>query len=72
MTTDTNDQTPISNDAREQRRAEAAKRARAEAEARRAHADAARNDGPVEKGGQDGPDPTRYGDWEKAGIVSDF
>jgi len=27
---------------------------------------------PKEKGGQDGPEPTRYGDWEKAGIVSDF
>ncbi|HAT08296.1 MAG TPA: DUF1674 domain-containing protein [Rhodobiaceae bacterium] len=27
---------------------------------------------PKEKGGQEGPEPTRYGDWEKAGIVSDF
>ena len=27
---------------------------------------------PKEQGGQDGPEPTRYGDWEKAGIVSDF
>ena len=25
-----------------------------------------------ESGGQDGPEPTRYGDWEKDGIVSDF
>jgi hypothetical protein len=25
-----------------------------------------------EIGGQAGPDPVRYGDWEKAGIVSDF
>jgi hypothetical protein len=25
-----------------------------------------------ETGGRDGPDPVRYGDWEKDGIVSDF
>lgn len=25
-----------------------------------------------ESGGQDGPEPTRYGDWEKDGIISDF
>lgn len=25
-----------------------------------------------EVGGRDGPDPARYGDWEKDGIVSDF
>jgi hypothetical protein len=25
-----------------------------------------------EFGGQAGPDPTRYGDWEKNGRVSDF
>jgi hypothetical protein len=25
-----------------------------------------------EVGGRDGPDPARYGDWEKGGIVSDF
>ena len=23
-------------------------------------------------GGQAGPEPTRYGDWEKDGIISDF
>jgi hypothetical protein len=22
--------------------------------------------------GEEGPDPTRYGDWEKKGIASDF
>ena len=27
---------------------------------------------PVEIGGRDGPDPTRYGDWEKAGRCIDF
>lgn len=27
---------------------------------------------PGERGGRDGPEPTRYGDWEKKGIISDF
>jgi hypothetical protein len=27
---------------------------------------------PAEQGGRDGPDPVRYGDWEKNGIASDF
>ena len=27
---------------------------------------------PVEVGGPRGPEPTRYGDWEKAGRCSDF
>ena len=48
----------------------AARRALAEAEERRrkAAADAAAK----EVGGRDGPDPVRYGDWEKDGIISDF
>lgn len=25
-----------------------------------------------EIGGRSGPEPTRYGDWEKNGIISDF
>ncbi len=25
-----------------------------------------------EIGGRKGPEPTRYGDWEKNGIISDF
>lgn len=25
-----------------------------------------------EVGGRDGPDPVRYGDWEKGGIAVDF
>ena len=29
-------------------------------------------DMPVEFGGRDGPEPTRFGDWERKGIVSDF
>ncbi len=27
---------------------------------------------PKEIGGRDGPDPTRYGDWEKEGRCIDF
>ena len=51
-----------------------AKRALAEAEERRRQADArqAANPRPAEVGGRTGPDPTRYGDWEKNGIASDF
>ena len=49
--------------------AEAAKRALAEAEARRGARQAAL---PAERGGQAGPEPTRYGDWEKKGIIADF
>lgn len=27
---------------------------------------------PPETGGPSGPEPTRYGDWERKGIASDF
>jgi hypothetical protein len=48
----------------------AARRALEEAAARRA---AARpSELPPEEGGPKGPEPTRYGDWEKNGIASDF
>lgn len=50
-----------------------AQRALAEAEERRRLAALVANQSaPTEIGGQPGPDPIRYGDWEKAGIVSDF
>ncbi|HEY8246429.1 MAG TPA: DUF1674 domain-containing protein [Hyphomicrobium sp.] len=50
----------------------AAERALAEAEERR-RAEKARADGAkAEVGGRNGPDPARYGDWEKDGIASDF
>ena len=49
----------------------AAKRALAEAEERRKAADA-RTPLPTELGGRDGPEPVRYGDWEKKGIAIDF
>lgn len=45
-------------------------RALAEAEARRAAL--AQTALPEEHGGRNGPEPTRYGDWEVKGIVSDF
>jgi hypothetical protein len=48
----------------------AAKRALAEAEARRKAAKEV--DLPPELGGRDGPEPVRYGDWEKKGIAVDF
>jgi hypothetical protein len=49
----------------------AAARALAEAQARHA-ARAAREGERAKEEGRDGPDPTRYGDWEKRGIASDF
>jgi len=49
---------------------EAGERARAEADARRAAEQAVEQ--PKELGGRAGPEPTRYGDWEKKGIISDF
>jgi hypothetical protein len=49
-----------------------ARRALAEAEERRRNRDAEAREPAVEKGGQAGPDPVRYGDWEKGGIISDF
>lgn len=51
---------------------EAAKRALAEAEARRKDIDARAAGMPKELGGRDGPEPARYGDWERKGIASDF
>ena len=48
----------------------AAIRALAEAEARRKAAKAA--DLPPALGGRDGPEPVRFGDWEKKGLAIDF
>ena len=48
----------------------AARRALEEARARRKSGQAARR--PRELGGREGPEPTRYGDWENKGIASDF
>lgn len=49
----------------------AAQRALAEAEARRAAAQA-EADRIAEQGGPRGPEPTRFGDWERKGIAVDF
>jgi hypothetical protein len=55
---------------------DAAKRALAEAEERRRLATEEtrqqQGSGTKERGGRKGPDPVRYGDWEKDGIISDF
>ncbi|MEM6758097.1 MAG: DUF1674 domain-containing protein [Pseudomonadota bacterium] len=48
----------------------AAKRALAEAEERRKARDEVKL--PTELGGRDGPEPVRFGDWEKKGIAYDF
>jgi hypothetical protein len=49
---------------------EAAKRALQEAKERREAAE--QKELPVELGGRDGPEPVRYGDWERKGIAVDF
>ena len=49
---------------------EVAQRALKEAEERRAKTP--QKPLPKELGGRNGPEPIRYGDWEKKGIVSDF
>jgi len=49
---------------------EAATRALAEAQARRKSGSA--HPSRPEVGGRKGPEPTRYGDWEKNGLISDF
>lgn len=50
----------------------AAQRALAEAEARRKAAEANASPRQKEFQGPKGPEPTRYGDWERKGIASDF
>ena len=49
-----------------------AERALQEAAARRAEREATAKSVPKEIGGPAGPEPTRYGDWEKKGLTSDF
>lgn len=60
-------------DTEQQRRADlppAAQRALEEADARKKAEKA--KELPTELGGRDGPEPVRYGDWEKKGIAIDF
>jgi hypothetical protein len=72
MTNDTSE--PVTVPSVEQRKplTPAAQRALAEAEARRQAAAANATPKPKEIQGPKGPEPTRYGDWEKKGIASDF
>jgi hypothetical protein len=59
--------------ARSRKLAPAAERALAEAEERRRQAQQREPHLTAQEvGGRGGPDPTRYGDWEKKGIASDF
>jgi hypothetical protein len=50
--------------------AQAGERAKAEADARRDKE--AKAQLPAEHGGPKGPEPTRFGDWERKGIAVDF
>lgn len=68
---DQNEETDVSETSEKPRQlTPEAQRALAEAEARRQKA--ATQSTPPEIGGRDGPEPTRFGDWEKGGIASDF
>jgi hypothetical protein len=49
-----------------------AERALAEAAERRAAIDLKTAERAKESGGPKGPEPTRYGDWERKGLASDF
>ena len=53
-----------------EKRQAAQKAALKEAEQRRAALSSGPR--PKEQGGQEGPEPTRFGDWEKDGIAHDF
>lgn len=66
-------ETPDSQDERAARVKAAAERALAEAEARRS-AEPRPHAAPdeTEINGPAGPEPTRFGDWEKKGITYDF
>ena len=78
MPTDETAPKPAASDVAEDRGTEqrplspAAQRALAEAAARRAEHDRTAPDRPKEISGRDGPEPTRYGDWEIKGLTSDF
>lgn len=63
---------PDSSDSPRKPLSPAAQRALAEAEERRAKAKQETKPPPKELEGPKGPEPTRYGDWERKGIISDF
>lgn len=60
----------MSDKSKETKLKEAADRALEEAKARKEAKSKEKR--PIELGGRDGPEPTRFGDWEKKGITSDF
>lgn len=70
MTKDTAQPEPTVPDTKTADLPPAAQRALAEAAERRAAAKELEL--PPELGGRDGPEPVRYGDWEKKGIAIDF
>ncbi len=63
MPTDPKDKRPLT---------PAAERALAEAAQRRAERERQTAEQPKETGGRGGLEPTRYDDWEKDGLTSDF
>jgi len=77
MPTDPQSRSPAAPDSAESQTSDkrplspAAERALAEAAARRAERDRNANQA-KESGGRGGLDPTRYGDWEVNGLISDF
>jgi hypothetical protein len=72
MSNDPSESPPPANAAGRKPLTPAAQRALAEAEARRQAAAAEAKGMPREYQGPKGPEPTRYGDWERKGIASDF
>ena len=72
MNNDPSKPQPAENGAERKPLTPAAQRALAEAEARRQAAAAHAHSLPKEYKGPKGPEPTRYGDWERKGIASDF
>lgn len=69
------DEAPLPNAAPGKALSPAARRALEEAAARRADLEAAEQVAfqvALERGGYPGPEPTRYGDWERKGIAVDF
>ncbi|MBR9824972.1 MAG: DUF1674 domain-containing protein [Alphaproteobacteria bacterium] len=67
---DTSDQSPLPGQNPDKALSPAARRALEEAQARRDAEQSAEL--PAEQGGRKGPEPTRFGDWERKGIISDF
>jgi hypothetical protein len=72
MSNDQSQSQPTANVAERKALTPAAQRALAEAEARRQAAAAEAKSMAREYQGPKGPEPTRYGDWERKGIASDF